>query len=186
MIDQHQIEDAVASIIGAIGEDPEREGLAGTPRRVAAMYAEFFAGLEQDPADALSVGFEEEHREMVVLSGAPFFSICEHHMLPFYGSADIGYLPEGKVAGVSKLARALDIVARRPQLQERMTGQLADAIVDCLEPQGVGVVVSAEHMCMTLRGAKKPGSRVVTLAMRGAFTDDSVMREFDSLRGRAC
>ncbi len=183
MIDESKLRAAVASMLEAIGEDPDREGLADTPRRVAEMYAEFFSGLDQDPADVLETGFEEGHREMVVIAGVPFFSICEHHFLPFFGTADIGYVPSGRVAGASKLARALDIVARRPQMQERLTAQLADAISSTLQPEGVGVVVSAEHLCMTLRGARKPGSRIVTSSLRGTFrTDESVRREFDSLR----
>ena len=134
----------------------------------------------------LATGFEEGHREMVVISAVPFFSVCEHHFLPFFGTADIGYVPSGRVAGASKLARALDIVARRPQLQERLTAQLADAIVEALRTEGVGVVISAEHLCMTLRGARKPGSRIVTSSMRGSFrTDEAVRREFDSLRDGA-
>ncbi len=183
MIDEVKLRAAVASMLEAIGEDPGREGLADTPRRVAEMYCEFFEGLGQDPADVLATGFEEGHHEMVVISRVPFFSICEHHFLPFFGAADIGYIPSGWVAGASKLARALDIVARRPQLQERLTGQLADAIAQALNPEGVGVVVSAEHLCMTLRGARKPGSRIVTSSLRGTFrTDDRVRREFDGLR----
>ena len=186
MIDEHKLRAAVASMLEAIGEDPGREGLADTPRRVAEMYAEFFDGLDQDPACVLATGFEEGHREMVVISAVPFFSVCEHHFLPFFGTADIGYVPSGRVAGASKLARALDIVARRPQLQERLTAQLADAIVEALRTEGVGVVISAEHLCMTLRGARKPGSRIVTSSMRGSFrTDGAVRREFDSLRDGA-
>ena len=183
VIDEVKLRAAVASMLEAIGEDPGREGLADTPRRVAEMYAEFFEGLGQAPADVLATGFDEGHHEMVVLFDVPFFSVCEHHFLPFFGTADIGYIPSGRVAGASKLARALDIVARRPQLQERLTGQLADAIAQALDPEGVGVVVSAEHLCMTLRGARKPGSRIVTSSLRGTFrTDDRVRREFDGLR----
>ena len=183
VIDETKLRAAVTSMIEAIGEDPGREGLADTPRRVAEMYAELFDGLGQDPEEVLATGFEEGHHEMVVVAGVPFFSICEHHFLPFTGAADIGYIPSGRVAGASKLARALDIVARRPQLQERLTSRLADAIASALSPEGVGVVVSAEHLCMTLRGARKPGSRIVTSSMRGAFrTDDAVRRQFEVLR----
>ena len=183
MIDEAKLRAAVTSMIEAIGEDPGREGLADTPRRVAEMYAELFDGLGKDPEEVLATGFEEGHHEMVVVAGVPFFSICEHHFLPFTGAADIGYIPSGRVAGASKLARALDIVARRPQLQERLTSRLADAITSALSPEGVGVVVSAEHLCMTLRGARKPGSRIVTSSMRGAFrADDAVRRHFDALR----
>ena len=186
MIDEAKLRDAVASMLEAIGEDPGREGLVDTPRRVAEMYAEFFSGLGEDPAEVLATGFEEGHREMVVISGVPFFSICEHHFLPFFGTADIGYVPSGRVAGASKLARALDIAARRPQMQERLTTQVADAITRALAPEGAGVVLSAEHLCMTLRGASKPGSRIVTSSLRGSFrTDEAVWREFDSLRDGA-
>ena len=184
MIDQARIEEAVASIIQAVGEDPEREGLVQTPRRVAQMYAELFAGLDQDPVEVLATGFEEAHKEMVVLKGIPFFSMCEHHLLPFYGSASIGYVPNGRVVGASKLARALDILARRPQIQERLTRQLADSILSALQPDGVAVILRAEHMCMSLRGVKKPGARVVTSATRGSIrTQDAVRREFYALLG---
>jgi GTP cyclohydrolase I len=169
LIDQERIKEAVASIISAIGENPSREGLRETPRRVAQMYAEFFSGLEHDPAEVLSTGFEEGHHELVILRDIPFFSICEHHFLPFYGVAHIGYIPRGRVVGASKLARALDILARRPQLQERLTAQLVDAIYTAVQPEGVGAILSAEHMCITLRGAKKPGSKIVTSATRGSF-----------------
>ena len=182
MVDQEKIQDAVAGIIKAIGEDPSREGLRETPRRVAEMYEDFFSGLSQDPAEVLATGFEEAHQETVVLRDVPFFSICEHHFLPFYGSAHIGYIPSGRVVGVSKIARALDILAHRPQLQERLTNQLVDTIYHTLEPGGVAAVISAEHMCMTLRGAKKPGSQVVTSASRGSFrTHASTRQEFLSL-----
>ncbi len=169
LINEEKIKEAVSSIIIAIGEDPEREGLLETPRRVAQMYAEFFAGLGQDPAAVLSTGFEEGHTEIVVLKDISFFSICEHHFLPFYGSAHIGYIPKGRVVGASKLARALDILARRPQLQERLTRQLVDTIYNTVQPEGVAAVISAEHMCMSLRGVKKPGSKVLTSASRGSF-----------------
>ena len=186
MIDETKLRAAVASMLEAIGEDPAREGLADTPRRVAEMYAEFFSGLGQDPAEVLATGFEEGHHEMVVISRVPFFSICEHHFLPFFGTADIGYVPRGRVAGASKLARALDIVARRPQMQERLTTQLVNAIATALDPEGAGAVISAEHMCMTMRGAKKPGSRIVTSSLFGTFrADEAVRREFDSLRDGA-
>jgi GTP cyclohydrolase I len=182
LIDRQKIMDAVSSMILAIGEDPTREGLVDTPRRVSEMYAEFFSGLDKDPYDALAVGFEEDHDGMVLLKDIPFFSICEHHFLPFYGSAGIGYVPNGRVVGASKLARALDILARRPQLQERLTNQLADVIVRALQPDGAAVVLSAEHMCITLRGVNKPGSRVVTSAVRGSIKrNEAAMREFHAL-----
>lgn len=177
LINEEKIKEAVSSIIIAIGEDPEREGLLETPRRVAQMYAEFFAGLGQDPAAVLSTGFEEGHTEIVVLKDISFFSICEHHFLPFYGAAHIGYIPKGRVVGASKLARALDILARRPQLQERLTRQLVDTIYNTVQPEGVAVVISAEHMCMSLRGVKKPGSKVLTSASRGSFKSLAATRQ---------
>jgi GTP cyclohydrolase I len=184
VVDQGAIREAVASIIQAIGEDPSREGLLDTPRRVAKMYAEFFSGLDMDPAEALATGFEEGYKEMVVLKDLPFFSICEHHLLPFFGEAEIGYVPNGRVVGASKLGRALDILARRPQLQERLTLQLADLIYGTLRPEGVTVVLKAEHMCMTLRGVKKPGSKMVTSVSRGTFrTREATRREFYDLLG---
>ena len=167
----------MAAIIEAVGEDPAREGLVDTPRRVAKMYGEFFDGLGKDPADVLATGFEEGHHEMVVLRDIPFFSVCEHHLLPFYGSAHIGYIPNGRVVGASKLARALDILARRPQIQERLTDQLVDSINRSLQPQGVGAVISAEHLCMSLRGARKPGSKIVTSSRRGSFRTQTAHRE---------
>ena len=176
MIDQEQIKTAMDSIIKAIGEDPTREGLRETPRRVAEMYEEFFSGLEEDPSEVLSTGFEEGHHEIVVLRDTPFFSICEHHFLPFYGIAHIGYIPQGRVVGISKLARALDILARRPQLQERLTNQLADTIYTTIQPEGVSVILSAEHMCMSLRGVKKPGAKIVTSASRGNFKTQAATR----------
>lgn len=169
MIDEGRIEKAMVSIIEAIGENPKRVGLVDTPRRIAEMYAELFQGLSMDPKAELVVGFEEEHQEMVVARNIPFYSMCEHHLLPFYGAVHIGYIPRGRVAGVSKLARVVEILARRPQIQERLTTQIADTIVQALNPQGVGVVVQAEHLCMIMRGVEKPGSNIVTSAMRGLF-----------------
>jgi len=184
VIDEVKIRTAVASIIRAIGENPEREGLAGTPRRVAEMYTEFFSGLDMDPRKELTVGFEEGHREMVILRDIPFYSLCEHHLLPFYGVAHIGYIPnaEGRVVGVSKLARVVEIITKRPQIQERMTTEIADAIVDGINPDGVAVIVQAEHLCMIMRGIKKPGSTIVTSALRGTFRTKAETRtEFFSL-----
>ena len=184
MIDQDKIMESVASIIVAIGEDPGREGLAETPRRVAQMYAEFFSGLDKDPTEVLATGFEEGHGELVVLKDIPFFSLCEHHLLPFHGAASIGYVPNGRVVGASKLARALDILARRPQLQERLTSQLADTIFSAIEPDGVGVVLRAEHMCMSLRGVNKPGGKIVTSASRGSIrTQEAARQDFYALLG---
>ena len=156
-INQERIARAVSEIIDAIGEDAGREGLAETPQRVARMYAELFSGLHQDPQDVLRRGFDEEHKEMVILKNIPFYSLCEHHFLPFHGEAHVGYVPEGRIVGVSKLARVVDILARRPQLQERLTSQVADAIMQGLQPDGVAVVVEAEHLCITMRGVQKPG-----------------------------
>ena len=171
MVDQQRIESAVAAILEALGEDPAREGLRNTPQRVARMYEEMFSGIGADPRAALDAVFEEDghHEEVVIVRDVSFFSICEHHMLPFFGKAHMGYIPDGRIAGVSKLGRALEVVARQPQLQERMTGQLADAMCDVLRPEGAAVVIEAEHMCMSMRGIKKPGSLVVTSAVRGTF-----------------
>jgi len=184
VFDKAKIEAAVISIIKAIGENPEREGLVDTPRRIAEMYAEIFMGLDRDPKEELAVGFEVGHREMVVVKDIPFYSMCEHHLLPFYGVAHIGYLPnvDGRVVGLSKLARVVEIVASRPQLQERMTTEIADAIVEGLKPSGVAVIVQAEHLCMIMRGVKKPGSNIITSAIRGAFRKKAETRaEFFSL-----
>ncbi len=185
--DEARLREAIAAVIEAIGEDPAREGLAGTPRRVAALYGEIFSGLRADPRAELSTGFEEGHKEMVILKDVPFFSTCEHHFMPFHGKAHVGYIPDGRVVGISKIARVIEAFARRPQLQERLTGQIADCIMECLQPDGVAVVIEAEHLCMTMRGVKKPGSTVVTSAMRGQFRRSAVTRsEFLSLvRGSA-
>jgi len=177
-----KIANAVRQILEAIGEDPEREGLVETPRRVAEMYEELFGGLCVDPAEELAVGFEEGHQEMVVIRDVPFYSLCEHHLLPFHGVAHIGYIPKGRVVGISKLARVVETLARRPQLQERLTSQVADTIVRGLRPAGVGVVIEATHLCMTMRGVKKPHSSVVTSAMRGGFRQSAATRaEFLSI-----
>jgi len=184
MFDEAKIKRAVAAIIEAIGEDPDREGLQDTPQRVAEMYAELFMGVDKDPREELVVGFELGHREMVVLKDIPFYSMCEHHLLPFYGVAHIGYIPnaEGRIVGISKLARVVETVARRPQVQERMTTEIADAIDEGVKPAGVAVVIQAEHLCMVMRGIKKPGSNVITSALRGAFRRRSASRaEFFSL-----
>jgi len=171
MIQEDQIRQGVATILAAIGEDPGREGLRDTPDRVARMYRELFSGIGLDPAEAFTTAFEEEYDQgIVILRDVSFYSMCEHHILPFFGMAQMGYIPSGKVCGASKLVRALELVARRPQLQERMTSQLADAIYRALEPDGVVVVVEAEHLCMTMRGVRKPGSQIVTSAVRGPFS----------------
>jgi len=184
VVDKPEIETAVLSIIKAIGDDPKREGLKDTPQRIADMYTELFAGIDMDAKAELTVGFEVGHREMVILRDIPFYSMCEHHLLPFYGVAHVGYIPneEGRVVGVSKLARVVEIFAKRLQLQERMTSQIADAICEALQPDGVAVVIQAEHLCMTMRGIKKQGSNVITSATRGLFRTRAATRaEFLSL-----
>ncbi len=168
---------ALRTMIREIGEDPDREGLIDTPERIARMYGELFEGLHMDPAQVLAVGFEEGHDEMVILKDIPFYSMCEHHFLPFHGIAHVGYLPDGRIVGLSKLARAVEIFARRPQVQERLSSQIADCVETVLEAKGVGVVVQAEHLCMTARGVRKPGSKMVTSAMRGKFRDDDKTRQ---------
>lgn len=177
-MDKPRIEAAVREILEAIGENPEREGLRDTPRRIAKMYEEIFAGLEEDPRKHLEVYFQEEkHEELVLVKDIPFYSMCEHHFAPFFGKAHVGYLPKGgKLTGLSKLARVVDTVAKRPQLQERLTATIADTIIEVLNPYGVIVVVEAEHMCMTMRGIKKPGSKTVTSAVRGLFKNDPKAR----------
>ena len=183
-MDEAKIKKAVHDIIEAIGEDPDREGLRDNPQRVAEMYAELFQGLHKDPREDLDVGFELGHREMVVLKDIPFYSMCEHHLLPFFGVAHVGYIPndEGRIVGISKLARVVETIARRPQVQERMTTDIADTIYYGLKASGVGVVIQAEHMCMIMRGIKKPGSNVITSALRGAFRSKAASRaEFFSI-----
>ncbi len=175
-MDREKIEAAIRNILEAIGEDPQREGLVGTPRRVADMYEEVFAGLATDPGEYLSVGFEEQHKEMVILRDIPFTAMCEHHLLPFTGKAHVGYIPAGRIVGLSKLARVVEGFARRPQLQERLTSQIADTIVEAINPTGVGVVIEAQHFCMIMRGVKKPGSTMVTSAMRGLFKNNPPTR----------
>jgi GTP cyclohydrolase I len=169
-IDRQKIETAVSMILEAIGENPEREGVRDTPRRVAGMYAEIFRGMDINPQELLQVSFTEYHDELVLVKDIPLYSMCEHHLLPFYGKAHIAYIPKGgKVVGISKLARVSEAYARRPQLQERLTSQIADCIYDTLKPHGVAVIIEAEHMCMTMRGISKPGSLTVTSAVRGIF-----------------
>lgn len=175
-VDSARIERAVRDILEAVGEDPRREGLRDTPARVARMYREIFAGLHSDPRDELSATFAEDHREMVIVRDIPFYSMCEHHLLPFHGVAHVGYLPDGRIIGLSKVARLVEALSRRPQVQERLTGQIADTFCDVLRPLGTGVVIEAEHLCMTMRGIKKPGSKTLTSALRGAFRDSSETR----------
>jgi len=176
-VDQPRIERAVREILAAIGEDPDREGLRDTPARVARMYAEMFRGLHEEPRDALGKFFTEKYDEIVLVKDISFHSMCEHHMLPFMGKAHIGYAPHGKVIGLSKLARVVDIVARRPQVQERMTEQIADLLMEELGAKGVAVVIEATHTCMTIRGVRKPGSLCVTSAMKGLFRANLSSRE---------
>jgi GTP cyclohydrolase IA len=181
-INQERIVAAVREIIAAIGENASREGLIRTPERVAKMYAELFSGLCEDPLAVLATGFEESHKEMVVLKNIPFYSLCEHHFLPFHGQAHVGYVPEGRIVGVSKIARAVDILARRPQMQERLTSQIADTLMQGLSPDGAAVVIEAEHLCLTMRGAQKPGAVLITSAIRGGFRRRGVTRaEFMAL-----
>lgn len=176
-VDKKKIEQAVTMILEAIGEDPSREGILDTPKRVARMYEELFTGMHIDPGQYFDVVFSEEHEELVLVKEIPFYSICEHHLVPFFGQAHVAYIPsQGRVTGLSKLARAVEAVARRPQLQERITATVADTIMKKLEPHGVIVVVEAEHMCMTMRGVKKPGAKTVTSAIRGCFERDAMAR----------
>jgi GTP cyclohydrolase IA len=173
-IDMARAEAAVRELLLAVGEDPDREGLRATPGRVARAYAEVFAGLQVDPDDVLQTTFDENHDELVLVKDIPLYSICEHHLVPWHGSAAVGYIPgeDGRITGLSKLARVVDLYARRPQVQERLTSQVADAVMRRLTPHGVIVVVQAEHLCMAMRGVRKPGSVTVTSAVRGIFKED--------------
>ncbi|MGH8871562.1 MAG: GTP cyclohydrolase I FolE [Acidimicrobiia bacterium] len=176
-IDQGRIEKAVREIIEALGEDPEREGLVETPERVASFYAEVFDGLHRDPGDVIDAFFGEEHyQEIVMVREIPFYSMCEHHFVPFHGQAHVAYIPRGRVTGLSKLARLVEGFARRPQMQERLTAQVADALAERLDPLGVMVVVEAEHLCMSMRGVKKPGAKTVTSAVRGTMESEPATR----------
>lgn len=177
-VDKEKIKSAVRDILEAIGEDPDREGLIDTPKRIANMYEEIFSGIGEDEGKHLEIFFEaDEHEELVLVKDIPFYSTCEHHLVPFFGKAHVGYIPKnGKLTGLSKIARVVDTVAKRPQLQERLTSAIAEAMVDKLDPAGVIVVVEAEHMCMTMRGIKKPGSKTLTSAVRGIFKTDGRSR----------
>ncbi|MBM7624808.1 GTP cyclohydrolase I FolE [Sporohalobacter salinus] len=178
MVDKDKIREAVSMILEAIGEDPERGGLLETPDRVARMYEEVFSGLDKDPEDDLQIFFNQSHEELVLVKDISFYSMCEHHLLPFYGKAHVGYIPKnGKVTGLSKLARVVDSFAKRPQLQERLTSQVADLIMENVEARGVIVVIEAEHMCMTMRGIKKPGSLTTTSAVRGLLQTNQAARD---------
>lgn len=182
-VDLPRIEAAVREILLAIGEDPERSGLLETPKRVAKAYKEVFAGLHQDPAEILGTTFDIAHQEMVLVKDIPFYSTCEHHLVPFHGSAHVGYIPgdDGRVTGLSKLARVVDVFAKRPQVQERLTTQIADAMVKHLNPRGAIVVIECEHMCMSMRGVRKPGAKTVTSAVRGSLHEPATRAEAMSL-----
>jgi GTP cyclohydrolase I len=177
-VDQPRIERAVLEILEAIGEDPKRDGLLDTPRRVASMYVEIFSGLHDDPARHLSVTFEADHDEMVMVRDIPLFSCCEHHLVPFAGRAHVAYIPgpDGRLTGLSKIARLVEGFARRPQVQERLTTQIADALMEQLRPEGVLVMIEAEHLCMSMRGVKKPGALTITSAVRGLFKTNPATR----------
>jgi GTP cyclohydrolase IA len=177
-VDLPRIERAISEILTAIGEDPERDGLRDTPARVARAYAEQFAGLGRDPESVLTTVFDAGHDEMVLVRDIEVYSTCEHHLIPFFGVAHVGYIPNGKgqITGLSKLARLVDLYARRPQVQERMTSQIADGLMSVLEPSGVIVVIEAEHLCMAMRGVRKPGAKTGTSAVRGIFRDSTVTR----------
>ena len=186
MVDKDKIKHAVRLILEAVGEDPDREGLRETPRRVADMYEEIFAGLQQDPGEPLSLVFNENHDEMIIVKDIPVFSMCEHHLLPFFGQAHVAYIPRnGKITGLSKLARLVDLAAKQPQVQERLTVQIADLIMERLNAQGVLVVVDAEHLCMSMRGIKKPGAKTVTSAVRGIFEEHATRMEAMHLINRS-
>ncbi|GIG27748.1 GTP cyclohydrolase I FolE [Cellulomonas marina] len=181
--DAARAEAAVRELLAAVGEDPDREGLRDTPARVARAYREIFAGLYMDPREALTTTFDIGHQEMVLVRDIEVYSTCEHHLVPFHGVAHVGYIPgqDGRVTGLSKLARLVDVYARRPQVQERLTAQVADALVDILDPSGVIVVVECEHLCMSMRGVRKPGSRTMTSAVRGQLRDPATRAEAMSL-----
>ncbi len=184
-VDIERIEAAVTEILEALGEDPQRDGLLRTPSRVAKMYAEVFAGLREDPEHHLEVQFEAGHDEMVMVKDIPFYSMCEHHLLPFVGQAHVAYVPgeHGKITGLSKLARLVEAYARRPQVQERLTSQVADKLMQALDPRGALVVIEAEHLCMSMRGVQKPGSLTLTSAVRGLFLSDATRAEALQLLG---
>lgn len=177
MVDQKKIKEAVRLLLEGIGEDVDREGLKETPDRIARMYGEIFAGMDEDAGEHLAKTFTVTSNEIVLVKDITFYSMCEHHLMPFYGKAHIAYLPDGKVAGLSKLARTVEVYARRPQIQEQMTIQIVEAVMEHLKPQGAMVMLEAEHMCMTMRGVEKPGSRTVTAAARGCFQKEPKWQE---------
>ncbi|HES3676746.1 TPA: GTP cyclohydrolase I FolE [Streptococcus pyogenes] len=177
-INKEKAEAAIYQFLEAIGENPNREGLLDTPKRVAKMYAEMFLGLGKDPKEEFTAVFKEQHEDVVIVKDISFYSICEHHLVPFYGKAHIAYLPsDGRVTGLSKLARAVEVASKRPQLQESLTSQIADALVEALNPKGTLVMVEAEHMCMTMRGIKKPGSKTITTTARGLYKESRAERQ---------
>ncbi len=176
MVDKKKVREAIELLLDAIGEDKTREGLIETPDRIARMYEEIFGGMDMECDEILSKRFSVDNNEMVVERDITFYSMCEHHLLPFYGKAHVAYIPNGEVVGLSKLARTVEVYAKRPQIQERMTAQIADAIMKELAPKGVMVMLEAEHMCMTMRGVKKPGSTTVTVATRGDFVDNDKLQ----------
>ena len=176
MVDHEKIKEAVKMLLEGIGEDVSREGLLETPERIARMYEEICGGMDEDAATHLSKVFSVDNNEMVLEKDIVFYSTCEHHLMPFYGKAHVAYIPDGKVAGLSKLARTVEVYARRLQIQEKMTGQIADAVMEHLQPKGVMVMLEAEHMCMTMRGVKKPGSKTVSIATRGVFENNPEMQ----------
>lgn len=177
-MDRSRIEEGVRLILEGIGEDPAREGLIDTPRRVASMYEEIFSGLGQDPAEHFTVTFNEGHQEMVLIRDIPLYSVCEHHLVPFLGKAHVAYIPgkHGRICGLSKIARVVDVFAKRPQVQERLTSQIADTLLEQLDPTGVLVVIEAEHLCMSMRGVRKPGTVTTTSAVRGIFERNAATR----------
>ncbi|MGI6221885.1 MAG: GTP cyclohydrolase I FolE [Coriobacteriales bacterium] len=177
-VDKPKVEQAIRMLLEAVGEDPEREGLQKTPERVARMYEEILAGMDQDPAEFFEVLFDEKHQEMVLVKDIPLYSICEHHLVPFFGKAFVAYIPgpDGKVCGLSKIARLVDCYAKRPQVQERLTSQIADTLMNLLNANGVMVIIECEHMCMSMRGVKKPGTTTTTSALRGGFKSNPATR----------
>lgn len=180
-MDKEKIEQGVRLILEGIGEDTKREGLLETPDRIARMYEEIFVGIGTDAKEPLSKTFHAQNSEMVLEKDITFYSTCEHHFMPFYGKAHVAYVPDGKVVGLSKLARTVEVYAKRPQIQEQLTAQIADAIMECLAPKGVMVMLEAEHMCMTMRGVKKPGSKTVTYVTRGVFEEEKLQQKFFQL-----
>ena len=175
-MDKNKIEQGVRLILEGIGEDPDREGLLGTPDRIARMYEEIFAGLGQNASEPLAKTFTAQNNEMIIEKDIVFYSTCEHHLMPFYGKAHVAYIPDGKVVGLSKLARTVEVYAKRPQLQEQLTAQIADALMEYLKPLGAMVMIEAEHTCMTMRGVKKPGSKTVTFVCRGLFEENEKLQ----------